>query len=94
MNKRIIEIDTEIRLLKEKHNAIKEELGTHLQEEDNIECSHWMGRRVIWKKHDIKEGKTQRVIYLLRDQRDMGATIIKLLEEKCIELEIDGGEPV
>ena len=94
MNTRVIEIDTEIRLLKEKYNGIKEELGTHLHDDDNIVCSHWMGRRTIWKKNDIKEGKTQRVIYLLRDQRNTGWEVIQLLEEKCIELEIDGGEPV
>lgn len=93
MNKRIIEIDTEIRLLKEKYNCIKDELGTHLHDEDRID-SDFFGTRTVWKKNDIKEGKTQRVIYLLRDQRDMGASIVKLLEEKCIELEIDGGDPV
>ena len=78
MNKRVIEIDTEIRILKDEFNSINEKLGMLTYKTDScgdlFTPSHRAG--------EIKAGMKNEVIDILHGQRELTRKIILLYQEK------------
>jgi hypothetical protein len=78
MNKRVIEIDTEIRLHKDRFNLINEELNRKTYKTDScgdiFTPSHRAG--------EIKPGMREEVIKILIKQRELARKIILLYQEK------------
>jgi hypothetical protein len=78
VNKRTIEIDTEIRLLKDEFNSINEKFNKTTYETDNCGDLFTPSHRV----GEIKAGMKNEVIYMLLEQRELARKIILLYVEK------------